>query len=75
MVTKFSEVFPNDLHGMPPNRDIDFCIDLETFTRFIYIHPYSMDLTKLREIKAQKLHDKGFILPSAFLWGAPVFFC
>ena len=53
MVTKFSEVFPNDLHGMPSNRDIDFYIDLEAITHPILIPPYCMTSPDLRENKAQ----------------------
>ncbi|KAH0636777.1 hypothetical protein KY285_037732 [Solanum tuberosum] len=72
----FKEVFPTDLPGMPPYRDIDFCIDLETDTRLISIPPYHMALAELRELKAQiqELLDKGFIRPSVSKWGAPVLF-
>ncbi|KAH0773664.1 hypothetical protein KY290_010801 [Solanum tuberosum] len=74
VVSEFRKVFPNDLHGMPPDRDIDFCIDLEPGTHPISIPPYCMAPTKLREFKAQiqELLDKGFIHPSASPWGAPV---
>ncbi|WMV34364.1 hypothetical protein MTR67_027749 [Solanum verrucosum] len=67
VVSEFREVFPNDLPGMPPDRDIDFCIDLEPGTRPISIPPYRMAPTELRELKAQmqELLDKEFICPSA----------
>ncbi|WMV58447.1 hypothetical protein MTR67_051832 [Solanum verrucosum] len=76
LVSEFSEVFPNDLPGMPLDRDIDFYIDLEPSTYPISIPPYCMAPTELREIKAQiqELLDKGFIRPSASPWGAPVLF-
>ncbi|KAH0665419.1 hypothetical protein KY285_026625 [Solanum tuberosum] len=76
VVSEFREVFPSDLLGMPPDRDIDFCIDLEPGTRPISIPPYRMAPTKLRELKVQiqELLDKGFIRPSASPWGAPVLF-
>ena len=76
MVSEFREVFPNDLPGMPPDRDIDFCIDLELGTRPISIPLYRMAPAELRELKAQiqDLLDKGFIRPSASPWGAPVLF-
>ncbi|WMV12910.1 hypothetical protein MTR67_006295 [Solanum verrucosum] len=76
VVSKFSEVFPNDLLGMPPDRDIDFCIDLNPDMRPISISPYRMAPTELRELKAQiqELLDKGFIRPSDSPWGAPVLF-
>ncbi|WMV49658.1 hypothetical protein MTR67_043043 [Solanum verrucosum] len=42
VVSEFREVFPTNLPGMPPDRDINFCIDLETGTRPISIPPYRM---------------------------------
>ncbi|WMV09679.1 hypothetical protein MTR67_003064, partial [Solanum verrucosum] len=76
VVSEFREVFPNDLPGMPHDKDIDFCIDLEPGTHPISVPPYRMAPTKLRELKAQvqELLDKGFIRPSASPWGAPVLF-
>ena len=69
-------MFPADLPCMPPDRDIDFCIDLEPGTRPISIPPYRMAPAELRELKAQlqELLGKGFIRPSASPWGAPVLF-
>ncbi|WMV19172.1 hypothetical protein MTR67_012557, partial [Solanum verrucosum] len=57
---EFREVFLTDLSSMPPDRDLDFCIDLETDSRPISIPPYRMAPTKLREFKAQiqELLDK-----------------
>ena len=75
IVREFLDVFPADLPGMPTDRDIDFCIDLESGTRPISIHPYRMAPVELRELKAQ-LQDflsKGFIRPSASPWGAPIY--
>ncbi|WMV40871.1 hypothetical protein MTR67_034256 [Solanum verrucosum] len=73
-VREFREVFPTDFPGMPPNRDIDFCIDLTTDNRPIPIPSYCMVSIELRELKAQiqELLDKGFIRPSASQWGALV---
>ncbi|WMV28815.1 hypothetical protein MTR67_022200, partial [Solanum verrucosum] len=75
VVSEFREVFPNDLSGMPPDRDIDFCIDLEPGMRPISIPPYRMAPAKLRELKAQiqELLDKRFIRPGSSQWGASVF--
>ena len=53
VVREFLDVFPADLPGMPPDRDIDFCIDLEPGNRPIYIPPYRMASVELRELKAQ----------------------
>ncbi|TMW96877.1 hypothetical protein EJD97_006628 [Solanum chilense] len=52
IVREFLDVFPADLPGMPPDRDIDFCIDLESGTRPISIPPYRMAPAELRELKA-----------------------
>ena len=76
IVREFLDVFPVDLPGMPPDRDIDFCIDLEPSTRPISIPPYRMSPAELRELKAQltELLGKGFIRPSASPWDAPILF-
>ncbi|KAH0746358.1 hypothetical protein KY285_008015 [Solanum tuberosum] len=76
VVSEFREVFPTDLPGLPSDRDIDFCIDLELGTHTIFIPPYCMAPAKLRELKAQiqELLDKGFIHPSASPWGALILF-
>ena len=76
IVREFLDVFPADLPGMPPDRDIDFCIELEPGTHPISIPPYRTAPAELRELKAQlqELLGKGFIRPSASPWGAPVLF-
>ena len=76
IVHEFLYVFPADLPGMPQDRDIDFCIDMEPGTRPIFIPPYRMAPAELRELKAQlqELLGKVFIRPSASPWGAPVLF-
>ena len=52
IVREFLDVFPADLPDMPPDRDIDFCIDLEPGTHPISITPYRMAPSELRELKA-----------------------
>ena len=76
IVREFLDVFLEDLHGMPPDRDIDFCIDLELGTRSISIPPYRIAPAELRGLKAQlqELLGKGFIRPNASPWGAPLLF-
>lgn len=76
VVCEFPMVFPNDLLGVPPDRKIDFWIDLLPKTRPISIPPYMMVLAELKELKEQlkDLLDKGFIHPSVSPWGAPVLF-
>ncbi|XP_070057880.1 uncharacterized protein [Nicotiana tomentosiformis] len=76
VVRDFHDVFPVDLSGMPPDRDIDFGIDLLPGTHPISIPSYRMAPTELKELKEQlqELLDKGFIRPSVSPWGAPVLF-
>ena len=76
VVNDFQDVFPDDLPGVPPSREIDFGIDLKPDTKQISIPPYRMAKTELKEFKLQLeyLIDKGFIQPSISPWGAPVLF-
>ena len=68
--------FPNDIAGLPPEREVEFTIDLTPGIEPISIPPYRMASTELRELKAQleELLSKGFIRPSISPWGAPVLF-
>jgi hypothetical protein len=61
---------------MPPERDIEFLIDLLSGTTPIAKRPYRMSVGKLEELKKQlkELLDKQFIRPSSSSWGAPVIF-
>ena len=52
-MSEFSEVFPTDLPGLPPDRDIDFCIDVEPGTLPISIPPYRMAPAELKKLKEQ----------------------
>ncbi|EOY14297.1 Retrotransposon protein, putative [Theobroma cacao] len=76
IVSEFPDVFPDDLPGIPPNRELEFPIDLLPGTAPISIPPYRMAPAELKELKAQlqDLVDKGFIRPSISPWGAPVLF-
>jgi hypothetical protein len=76
MVQKFLDVFPEDLSGLPPDREIEFCIELTSGTAPISKAPYRMALSELRELKTQlqELLDKGFIRPSISPWGVPILF-
>ena len=68
--------FPNDIVGLPLEREVEFTIDLIPGTELISIPPYRMAPAELRELKAQleELLSKGFIRPSISPWGAPVLF-
>jgi hypothetical protein len=61
---------------MPPDRDIEFLIELQPGTTPISKRPYRMPPNELAELKIQlqDLLDKGFIRPSASPWGCPVLF-
>ena len=76
VVNEFPDVFPKEQPGMPPNRDIEFVIELVPGTAPIYKRPYKMGANQLVELKEQlqeKL-DKGYIRPNSSPWGAPVIF-
>ncbi|KAJ9189421.1 hypothetical protein P3X46_000717, partial [Hevea brasiliensis] len=75
-VRDFPEVFPEELPGLPPEREVEFAIETLPGTAPISIAPYRMAPTELRELKTQlqELLDKGFIRPSVSPWGAPVLF-
>ena len=76
IVKEFLDVFPDDISGLPPDREVEFTIDLIPGTEPISIPPYRMSPIELRELKAQleELLSKGFIRPSISPWGAPVLF-
>ena len=73
VVREFPDVFPEDVPGIPIDREIKFSIDLLPRTSPILKAPYRMAPTELKE-QLQELLDKGFIRPSASPWGAPVLF-
>ncbi|XP_052113917.1 uncharacterized protein LOC110278045 [Arachis duranensis] len=76
IVREFPDVFPDELPGMPPNREIEFSIELAPGVQPVSIPPYRMAPTELRELKVQleDMLEKGFIRPSTSPWGAPVLF-
>jgi hypothetical protein len=75
-VFEYPDVFPEELLGMPPDREIEFVIDLVPGTAPIFKRPYRMATNQLAELKEllQELLDKGYICPSASPWGAPIIF-
>jgi hypothetical protein len=76
MVNEFPDVFPEELPGMPPDRNIEFVIELNPGTTPIYKTPYRMATPELAELKehVKELLEKGFIRPSSSPWGVPVIF-
>ncbi|GJV61013.1 putative reverse transcriptase domain-containing protein [Tanacetum coccineum] len=76
IVREFSEVFPEDLPGLPPARQVEFQIDLVHGAAHVARAPYQLALAKMQELSTQlqELSDKGFIRPSSSPWGASVLF-
>jgi hypothetical protein len=73
---EFPDVFPKDLSGMPPDRDVEFIIELQPGTTPISRRPYKMTPKELAELKVQlnELLDKGYTRPSLSPWGCPTLF-
>ena len=76
VVNEFVNVFPEDLPGLPPDREVTFEIEVLPGTAPISKAPYRMAPVELRELQVQlqELLDKGFIRPSYSPCGAPVLF-
>jgi hypothetical protein len=76
VVREFLNVFPDDLPRMPPEREIEFKIELQPGTALIAKAPYKMSPVELKELKIQLqgLLDKGYIRPSISSWGCSTLF-
>jgi hypothetical protein len=76
VMNEYPDVFPEEVPGMPPHRDIEFIIELLPSTAPICKSPYRMSTPQLRELKdhIQELEGKGYIHPTSLPWGAPVIF-
>nr|GEY13141.1 putative reverse transcriptase domain-containing protein [Tanacetum cinerariifolium] len=76
VVQDFPEIFPDDLSGLPPVREIEFRIDLIPGALPIVKLPYRLAPSAMSELSSQlkELQEKGFIRPSHSPWGAPVLF-
>ncbi|XP_052728435.1 uncharacterized protein LOC128195239 [Vigna angularis] len=74
VLDEFPDVFPEEIPGLPPTREVEFTIDLVTTAAPISVQPYRMAPAELVELKKQieELMDKQFIRPSVSPWGAPV---
>jgi hypothetical protein len=73
---EFKDVFPEEVPGLPPKRDLDFSIDLMPGVVPTSKVPYRMSTPELVELKVQlkEMLDKGYIRPSVSPWGAPTLF-
>ena len=76
VVREFPDVFPEELPGIPLEREVDLSIEIMKATVPMSRELYKMALTEMKELKSQlqELLDKGFIRPSVSPWGAPVLF-
>jgi hypothetical protein len=76
VVYEFPDVFPKDLPGMPPERKVEFAIELLPRTAPIFKRAYRVSRPELVELKKQidELSEKGYIKPSTSPWAAPVLF-
>ena len=76
VVNEFEDVFPKDLPRLPPDREIEFAIELVPGAAPVSKAPYRLAPVELKELatQLQELLDKGMIRPSVSTWGAPVLF-
>jgi hypothetical protein len=76
VLCEFPDVFPEDLPGLPPERDVEFVIKLKPGTAPISRRSYRMPPNELAELKTQlqDLLEKGFIRPSSSPWGCLAIF-
>ncbi|GJY25912.1 putative reverse transcriptase domain-containing protein, partial [Tanacetum coccineum] len=76
IIRDFPEVFPEELPGLPPPRQVEFRIDLVPGAAPVARAPYRLAPSEMRElsVQLQELLEKGFIRSSSSPWGAPVLF-
>ncbi|KAL8155199.1 hypothetical protein AgCh_000543 [Apium graveolens] len=76
VVNEFPDVFPDELPGLPPDRQIEFEINLAPGTKPVSKAPYRMAPAEMKELASQlqELLDKEVIRPSTSPWGAPILF-
>ncbi|GJV64817.1 putative reverse transcriptase domain-containing protein [Tanacetum coccineum] len=76
VIQDFPEVFPEELPGLPPPRQVEFRIDLIPGVAPVARAPYRLAPSEMKELskQLQELSKKGFIRPSSSPWGAPVLF-
>jgi hypothetical protein len=76
VVCEFQDVFPEELTELPPDRDMEFVIELMLGAGLVAKSPYQMSSEELDELKKQlnKLLEQGFVRPSASPWGSPILF-
>ncbi|GKC79446.1 putative reverse transcriptase domain-containing protein [Tanacetum coccineum] len=76
VVRDIMEVFPEDLPGLPPTRQVEFHIELIPGATPVVRAPYRLAPAEMKKLAEQlkELSNKGFIRPSSSPWGAPILF-
>src|SRR5919199_267385 len=74
VVSEYPEVFPEELPGLPPVREVEFKIELVPGATPVAKAPYRLAPSEIQEVMTQTQEHKGFIRPSSSPWGAPVLF-
>ncbi|GKB21117.1 putative nucleotidyltransferase, ribonuclease H [Tanacetum coccineum] len=76
IVRDFKDVFLDDLSGLPPQRQVEFRIDLIPGATPVAKSPHRLAPSEMQQLskQLQELQDKGFIRPSHSPWGAPILF-
>lgn len=76
VVRDFWDVFPKELSGVPPERQVEFRMELVPGVALIAKAPYRLAQPKMQELSTQlqELLDRGFICPTSSPWGAPILF-
>ncbi|MCI51154.1 pol polyprotein, partial [Trifolium medium] len=76
VVCEFADVFPDDISDLPPEKEVEFSIDVVSGTSPISMAPYRMSAAELEKLKEQleESLEKRFVRPSVSPWGAPVLF-
>jgi hypothetical protein len=76
ILREYKDVFPKEVPGLPPRRDIEFSIELVPRGVSVSRTPYIMSTPELVELKLRlkEMLDKGYIGPSVSPWGVPALF-
>ncbi|KAJ0957077.1 putative nucleotidyltransferase, Ribonuclease H [Helianthus annuus] len=76
VISEYPKVFPEELPGLPPDRQVEFRIDIIPGAAPVARAPYRLAPTEMKELRTQldELLAKGFIRPSSSPWGAPILF-
>jgi hypothetical protein len=76
VVRDFPDVFPEELPGMPPNREVELVIDLLPGAAPTFKRPYKMSVVELKGLKRRitELQEASYLRPNSSPWRAPILF-